>query len=113
MSLLGISGVKQAYFPCFSKRDLANSNNELDWVERPFASMVVDNKYVLTKPISTMRGAEDLLWWLAKSIRKYTSGLLLPNSLDNSKLQLQDKRLEIIEVMLDKKILDLYLYKLK
>jgi hypothetical protein len=107
-SLLGKSGIKQAYFPCFSKQDLSSQTQELDWVKRAFASMVVDNKYVLTKSISSMRGLDDLLWWLAKSIRKHTSGFLLANNLDNSKLQLQDKRLEIIEVMLDKKILDLY-----
>jgi Glycosyltransferase family 10 (fucosyltransferase) C-term len=105
---LNIQGARQAYFPCFSEDDLLCATPVIEWGKRRFASMVMGNKYVLTKPLSFASDYRDALWWLAKLFRNFMSNFELSKTINVEKFQLQDKRLEIAHVMLEKNILDLY-----
>lgn len=105
---LNIQGVRQAYFPCFSEGDLIRDNSQIEWSQRKFACMVTGNKYVLTMPLSYGSDLGEVLWWLAKSFRNLMSNFELPKTINVSKFQLQDKRLEILLALLEKDILDLY-----
>jgi hypothetical protein len=102
----GISNATQAYFPSYSKLDI--HNNQTPWSMRQFACMVVSNKYVLTKPIFFSENIQEFFWWAGKFVRRRMGNLSLSKQINLDLFQLQDKRLEIIEVMLSLNLLDLY-----
>lgn len=106
--LLDIPGSMQAFFPCFNADDLKFPVSIHDWSERKFASMILGNKYVLTKPITFATDFRDIAWWMMKKFRNLMGGFALSKSLNVEDLQLQDKRLEIIQSLLRHELLDLY-----
>ena len=103
-----IKNISQAFFPCFSLKELSNHQQTLKWDERKFASMVMGNKYVLTSELSSYRNYQDKIWWILKYIRQYINGPKLPKKIQVCNIQLQDARYEIIKAMLSRGALDLY-----
>ena len=105
---LGLPNTLNAYFPSFSIAHLDRLNDKLAWGDRQHASMVVANKYVLTRLFSVDSGPIFMVWWLMKAIRQWLSGN--PNSIGAkyAHFQLQDRRLEIIEALLKRAKLDLF-----
>ena len=106
-NLFKSGNLSQAYFPCFS-RDKCRSYQQKEWMALRFASMVIGNKYVLTRPLYSFNNLEDWTWWFAKFIRQYFMGPKIPKKIDIRKTQLQDMRYELIGEMLRRDLLDLY-----
>ena len=98
----------QAYFPSFSQSEINVSQHASGWETRKFASMVVGNKYVLTKPMTSFHHIQDWLWWPLKYIRQFINGHKLPKKIDVRQYQLQDARYDILVKMLKRGLLDLY-----
>jgi hypothetical protein len=107
-NLFKIDNLSQAYFPCFDQSQLKKRKKEIYWKDRRFASMVVGNKYVLTRPLTSFKKYRDWGWWFLKRIRQYIKGPRLPKKINICEAQLQDARLDILVVMLKRAMLDLY-----
>jgi hypothetical protein len=100
--------LSQAYFPSFSSKDLKSPKQCLSWNKRRFASMVMGNKYVLARPLSSYHNFQDRIWWFIKFIRQHIKGYKLSKKKDTYRDQLQDKRYEVLVKMLNRGILNLY-----
>jgi hypothetical protein len=94
-------------FPSFSISQIG-SNSPSDWSSRGFASMVVANKYVPLQRISDITSLEDFIWLLLMRGRRFFRGPKGKIYKDLYKLQLQDKRLEVIDYFSSKKDISLY-----
>jgi hypothetical protein len=107
-NIYNIKNVSQAYFPCFSQTKLVPQQQYQDWKDRKFASMVMGNKYVLTRHLHTFNYWQDWIWWAFKSTKQYLKGPKLPKTINVQKIQLQDFRYNLIKEMLGEGLLDLY-----
>jgi len=107
-NLLNYRNCGQAYFPSFSQSELNIARRTSDWEMRKFSSMVMGNKYVLTKSLTSFHNIQDWIWWLLKFIRQVLNGHKLSSKLDIRQYQLQDARYEILIEMLKRGLLDLY-----
>jgi len=107
-SLYQSDNICQAYFPCFSQEELRLTKGYLGWSERHFSSMVMGNKYVLTKSFVKYQNWRDRIWWILKFTRQYIKGPRLPKKIEIQNNQLQDFRYEILSELLKKGLLDLY-----
>ncbi len=94
-------------FPSFSISQIG-SNSPSDWSSREFASMVVANKYVPLQRISDLTSLEDFIWLLLMRGRRFFRGPNGKTYKDLYELQLQDKRLEVINFFSSKKGFGLY-----
>jgi hypothetical protein len=103
-----IQNLSQAFFPCYSLEELSFQQQTPKWDKRGFASMVMGNKYVLTRPFSSFKDYQDRIWWVLKFIRQYIKGPTLPKKIHVANTQLQDARYEIMGKMLSSGKLDLY-----
>lgn len=107
-NLYKIENLSQAYFPSFSRNKLEPIKQISSWNERRFGSMVMGNKYVLSRPFYTYKNWQGWCWWLLKFLRQSLKGPKLPKSIDISKIQLQDMRYEVLLEMLRRNLIDLY-----
>jgi hypothetical protein len=91
-SLYESNNISQAFFPCFSQEQLRSTQGYLSWSERRFSSMVMGNKYVLTKSFGKYHNWQDRMWWILKFIRQAIKGPRLPKKIEIRNNQLAKPR---------------------
>lgn len=94
-------------FPSFSLRSLKFQSNSI-WTERNFASLVAANKYVPLQSLSDTEDVTSFFWIVLNKFRNFFRGNPAPKTIDLRVLQLQDRRLELINFFSATGKLDLY-----
>ena len=72
-NLFKTNNISHAYFPSFSIVNLGINKQVSSWKDRYFASIVMGNKYVLTRPFYTFRNFQDWVWYFLN-----ITGIFLP-----------------------------------